>query len=74
MCIRNCRPEPLRYRGDWKAEKDPTEANRRSVYIFVKRVMIYPMFDAFDAPNPEESCARRFRTVIPSQALAADER
>ena len=31
--------------------------------------MVYPLFDAFDAPNPQESCARRFRTVIPSQAL-----
>jgi hypothetical protein len=59
---------PAKY-GEWKPEKDPTEANRRSVYIFEKRVMIYPMFEAFDAPNPQESCSRRFRTVIPSQAL-----
>jgi hypothetical protein len=59
---------PARY-GEWKAEKDPTEANRRSVYIFEKRVMVYPMFEAFDAPNPQDSCPRRFRTVIPSQAL-----
>ena len=58
------------YRGSWKAEADPTEADRRSVYIFVKRNLIYPMFEAFDAPNAEETCARRFRTVIPSQALA----
>ena len=35
--------------GDWKPEKDPAEANRRSVYIFEKRVMTYPMFEAFDA-------------------------
>jgi Protein of unknown function (DUF1553)/Protein of unknown function (DUF1549)/Planctomycete cytochrome C len=54
---------------NWTAEKDPTEENRRSVYIFSKRVMTYPMFEAFDAPNSEESCPRRFRTVIPSQAL-----
>jgi hypothetical protein len=59
---------PARY-GEWKTEKDPAEANRRSVYIFEKRVMEYPMFEAFDAPNPQESCPRRFRTVIPSQAL-----
>jgi hypothetical protein len=54
----------------WPADKDPNDANRRSVYIFSKRVMTYPMFEAFDAPNSEESCPRRFRTVIPSQALA----
>ena len=59
---------PARY-GDWKPEKDVTEADRRSVYIFEKRIMVYPMFDAFDAPNPQESCSRRFRTVIPSQSL-----
>jgi hypothetical protein len=59
---------PAKY-GDWKPEKDPAEANRRSVYIFEKRVMVYPIFEAFDAPNPQESCPRRFRTVIPSQAL-----
>jgi hypothetical protein len=54
----------------WNVEKDPNEVNRRSVYIFSKRVMTYPMFEAFDAPNSEESCPRRFRTVIPSQSLA----
>lgn len=57
-----------RYSG-WKTEKDASEADRRSVYIFSKRNLVYPMFDAFDAPNPQESCSRRFRTVIPSQSL-----
>jgi hypothetical protein len=33
-------------------------------------VLTYPMFEAFDAANAEETCPRRFRTVIPSQALA----
>ena len=44
-------------------------ANRRSVYIFLKRNAVYPMLEAFDAPNPQESCSRRFRSVIPSQSL-----
>ena len=48
---------------------DPAEANRRSVYIFVRRNMVYPMLDAFDEPNPQETCGRRFRSVIPSQSL-----
>ncbi len=59
---------PMRY-GGWTPEKDVTEANRRSVYVFEKRTMTYPMFEAFDAPNPQDSCPRRFRTVIPSQSL-----
>jgi len=52
-----------------KKETDPTQNERRSVYIFAKRYMVYPMLDAFDAPNPQETCGRRFRTVIPSQSL-----
>ncbi len=63
-------PGTLAAGGKWPVDKDPNDANRRSVYIFSKRVMTYPMFEAFDAPNSEESCPRRFRTVIPSQALA----
>jgi hypothetical protein len=35
----------------------------------VKRNAVYPMLEAFDAPNPQETCSRRFRSVIPSQAL-----
>ena len=58
----------MRY-GGWTPEKDVSEANRRSVYVFEKRTMTYPMFEAFDAPNPQDSCPRRFRTVIPSQSL-----
>jgi len=30
---------------------------------------VYPMLEAFDAPNPQETCSRRFRSVIPSQSL-----
>jgi len=51
------------------AAGDPADANRRSVYVFVRRNMVYPMLDAFDEPNPQETCGRRFRSVIPSQSL-----
>jgi hypothetical protein len=61
---------PPKAESGWPGEKDPNEANRRSVYIFVKRNMIYPMFEAFDFPDTHESCARRFATVTPSQSLA----
>ena len=54
----------------WVVEKDPVKASRRSVYVFVKRVLPYPMFDAFDAPNAQESCPRRFSSVVPAQSLA----
>ena len=55
---------------NWKPEKDISEASRRSVYIFVKRNLRYPMFETFDFPDTHESCARRYHTVTPSQSLA----
>ncbi|MCU1327402.1 MAG: hypothetical protein JWN34_2772, partial [Bryobacterales bacterium] len=55
--------------ASWPVEKDEAQANRRSIYVVVKRILTYPMFEAFDAPSTEESCARRFATVVPSQAL-----
>jgi hypothetical protein len=53
----------------WAVDKDEAQARRRSVYVFVKRVLTYPMFEAFDAATSEDSCPRRFSTVQPSQAL-----
>jgi len=54
----------------WKTEQDPAEANRRSVYVFVKRNLRYPMFETFDFPDTHEPCARRYATVTPTQPLA----
>jgi hypothetical protein len=56
-------------RGGWKKDEDSSEANRRSVYVFVRRNTRYPMFEAFDMPDTHESCARRSNTVSPSQSL-----
>ena len=53
----------------WKPETDLAQANRRSVYVFVKRNLRYPMFEAFDFPDTHESCSRRYATVSPTQPL-----
>ena len=53
----------------WKASAESDENNRRSVYIFVRRNLRYPMFQSFDMPDTHESCARRQTTVTPDQAL-----
>ncbi len=53
----------------WKATPDSDENLRRSVYIFVRRNLRYPMFQSFDMPDTHESCARRQATVTPDQAL-----
>jgi len=55
---------------NWKPEKDQSEANRRSVYVFVKRNLRYPMFETFDFPDTHEPCPRRNATVTPTQPLA----
>jgi hypothetical protein len=45
------------------------QANRRSVYIFVRRNLRYPMLQEFDSANTFESCDFRKNTVTPSQSL-----
>lgn len=46
------------------------EANRRSLYIFVKRSLVMPLLVAFDYPDPDSSCEARFKTTQPGQSLA----
>ena len=55
--------------GGWKTEKDVAQTNRRSVYIFVRRNLRYPMLQEFDSANTFESCDFRKNTVTPSQSL-----
>ncbi len=62
-------PPGLSTRGGWKSKEDESEANRRSVYIFVRRNTRYPMLEAFDMPDTHESCARRAQTTSASQSL-----
>ncbi len=42
---------------------------RRSIYVFSKRSIRYPMFEAFDQPDMINSCDRRNRSTISPQAL-----
>ena len=55
---------------DWKPSAEAGERNRRSVYVFVKRNLRYPLFALFDSPDRCESCSRRFSTTTAPQALA----
>ena len=43
---------------------------RRSVYMFHKRVIPYPLFQAFDAPDAQQCTGRRNVTTVAPQALA----
>jgi hypothetical protein len=55
--------------GAWPVSAEPAERNRRSIYVFVKRNLRYPLFAAFDAPDRNETCSRRFTTTTAPQAL-----
>jgi len=51
-----------------KPEDDPSTW-RRSLYVFSKRSIRYPLFEAYDQPNLVNSCDRRNRSTIAPQAL-----
>jgi hypothetical protein len=50
-------------------KSSPEEATRRSVYIHVKRSLLYPILDSFDLAEPDRSTPVRFTTTQPTQAL-----
>ncbi len=49
---------------------DTVETRRRSIYMFHKRVVQYPLMQAFDAPDAQVSCGQRTNTTVAPQALA----
>ena len=51
-----------------KPDSDPSTW-RRSLYVYSKRSIRYPMFETFDQPNLVNSCDRRNRSTIAPQAL-----
>jgi mono/diheme cytochrome c family protein len=66
------RPEllPTSQRNKWpELEKEGPAQWRRSVYIYVKRQLLMPMMELFDAPTTTDSCAQRIPSVVPTQAL-----
>jgi hypothetical protein len=53
----------------WPEDPDPVEHLRRSLYLFRKRNVRYPLFDAFDAPDTQSACPRRATSTHALQAL-----
>ena len=56
--------------GGWKETESDAGHRRRSVYVFVKRNMPFPLLGTFDFPDTHESCARRVHTTTAPQALS----
>jgi hypothetical protein len=53
----------------WPENPDTAEQARRSLYLFRKRNVRYPLFDAFDAPDTQSACPRRETSTHALQAL-----
>lgn len=52
----------------WK-EFDEAEASRRTIYAYIKRTMVHPMFDVLDFCDTSRSADRRTVTTVAPQAL-----
>ena len=65
-------PDELRntlLKDQWKVTDDETEHDRRSIYVFSRRNLCFPIFEAFDRPSANESCSRRNVSTTASQSL-----
>jgi len=55
--------------GSGWGQSTPEEQSRRSVYVQVKRSLLLPILSDFDFADTDSSCAARFTTTQPTQAL-----
>lgn len=53
----------------WPLSKDKSDWNRRSLYIFTRRSLAYPMLETFDMASPQQVHSKRDVTTTPLQAL-----
>ena len=55
--------------GQWKTSSREADHYRRSIYIFARRNLRYPLFATFDRPAANCSCAVRQPSTTPVQSL-----
>ncbi|MCA9063902.1 MAG: DUF1553 domain-containing protein, partial [Planctomycetaceae bacterium] len=70
--IRPPLPEELRdtlLKNQWDVTEDASQHDRRSIYLFARRNLRYPLFDAFDRPSANLSCPVRSESTTAPQAL-----
>jgi hypothetical protein len=53
----------------WPETPDPREHDRRSLYLYRKRNVRFPLFDAFDAPDTQSACPQRETSTHAIQPL-----
>ncbi len=62
-------PPGVETRGGWTRSSSASDRNRRTLYVFVRRNLRYPLLDAFDAPDTNTTCPERNVSVNAPQAL-----
>ena len=55
--------------GVWKNEEDGPAVWRRSVYVYRRRGLAFPMFQVFDLPEQNITAGARYVSTVPTQAL-----
>ena len=56
-------------KNQWKVAPRHGDHYRRSIYLFARRNLRYPIFEAFDRPDGNASCARRSQSITAPQSL-----
>ena len=62
-------PPGVEAKGGWPRSASAADRDRRSLYVFSKRNLKYPLFDAFDVPDTNLTCPERVVSVNAPQAL-----
>jgi Protein of unknown function (DUF1553)/Protein of unknown function (DUF1549) len=56
-------------KGRWDNQPDGPDTWRRSIYVYQRRSLPYPMFETFDHPDMNISAGSRNVSTVPTQAL-----
>ncbi|MCA9265692.1 MAG: DUF1553 domain-containing protein, partial [Planctomycetales bacterium] len=56
-------------KGQWHTSPRVADHYRRSVYVFARRNLRYPLFAAFDRPAANDTCAARQSSTTATQSL-----
>jgi len=62
-------PANLNARSAWDVSKDERDQDRRSIYVFSRRSIPYPLLETFDLANAQQVHSKRDITTTPLQAL-----
>ncbi|MFO0940588.1 MAG: DUF1553 domain-containing protein [Pirellulales bacterium] len=56
-------------KGQWESSTEEADHHRRSIYVFARRNLRYPIFETFDRPDAGSSCPVRDRSTTALQSL-----